>query len=467
MRSKAKHALASAAEQFSLRLFRSPDLQSITRLALDRTGAWHHRECPLKAPFVYSFVLAMGLFREDSICTLLARLLEMLREHDPEITPRAVTPEALCKARERLGAAPLKEGFELSTSQVCPPRWFRGLRVYALDGTKTEIQDTPLNEREFGRPGASRGRAAFPQVLLLGLVDVRTHRLKAGSVHPCSTPERDASLALLDKLGGLDLLLLDRGYAAAWYFYELDQRGIPFVVRCKTGSKLRKIAQLKDGSWLVEGKGDPPTSKSLRGRWNGPRTVRFTLRMIEYRVGDSPEIRVLTSLMDPDLYPALEIAKLYAQRWEGELVFDELKNHLATVTHGSLRTLFRSKTPEGVLQEVYGLFLTYNLVRETMVQAGHHHGLDPLHISFVGAVRCIRRSLDRIDRAPASRQLELFHQLLEDIAHHVLNRPRRNVAYARKKKRKMENFGVKKAHHKAEPRTRTPVLLTYLEPMVA
>lgn len=465
--SRIRHVFARAVDRFSLRLFRSPDLEQIARLALDRTGAWHQRECPLKAPFVFSFVLAMSLFREDSLRALLDRLLEMLREHEPEITPRAVTPEALCKARERLGEAPLREGFALSALRVQPPPWCRGLRVYSLDGTKADIPDTPLNEREFGRPGASRGRSAFPQTLLLGLVDVQSHRLKAASTHPGAMPERDASLPLLEGLGKEDLLLLDRGYFAAWYFHELDRRGIPFVVRSKMGSKIRKVFQLKDGSWLVEGEGHAPASKALRDRWDGPRKVRYTLRMIEYRIGESPEIRILTSLLDPDRFPALELAKLYAQRWEGELVFDEIKNHLATVTHGSLRTLFRSKTPAGVVQEAFGLFLTFNLVRETMVQAGRRKNLDPLRISFVGALKCIRRSLPRIDRAPRRQHPKLFLQLLDDIAHQLLPQVRRDLAYPRKKKRKMENVGVKKPHHKAEPRSRTPVILSDPLPLVA
>lgn len=462
-----KHAMARAAEKFSLRLFRSPDLEHITRTALDATGAWQQRECPLKANLVFSCVVAMNLFRDDSLRNLLARVLEMLRERHPEVSLRAVQPEALCKARERLGVAPLRTAFELTAARVRPRCWFRGLRVYALDGTKADLADTPRNEAEFGRPGASRGRAAFPQALLLGLVDVRTHRLRAACIQPGRMPERDASLPLLERLGKRDLLLLDRGYAAAWYFHELDRRDIKFVVRCKTGWKPKKIAQLKDGSWLVEGQGGAPGSKSLRDDWDGPRTVRYTLRMIEYRVGDSPEIRILTNLLDPDIYPALELAALYADRWEGELVFDELKNHLATVTHGGLHTLFRSKTPAGVYQEAYGLLLTYNLIRETMVQAARRRRTEPLHISFVGAVQCIRRALPRVQRLLGRHRRAAFEQLLEDIADQVISRPRRPVAYPRKKKRKMANFGVKHPHHKAEPRSRVPRILTDVEPLVA
>jgi hypothetical protein len=455
-----KQTLARATEKFALRLFRSPRLRHITRLSLDRTGSWHQRECPLKAPFVFSFVVAMGLFRNDSLRILLKRLLEMERERRPGLCPRAVTPEAICKARKRLRSEPLREGFEITTRKVRPRCWFGGLRVYALDGTKADMPDTPSNEAAFGRPPSSRGHSAFPQALLLGLVDVATHRLKGASIHPGAMDERAASLPLLERLGQRDLLLLDRGYAAAWYFHELDQREIPFVVRSKTGWKPRRLHQLRDGSWMVEGRGDPPKSKSLRGRWSGPRKVRYCLRMIEYRVGESPVIRLLTNLLDPDAYPADRIATLYAQRWEGELVFDEIKNHLATVTHGKLRTIFRSKSPGGVEQEAWGLLLSYNLVRETMLQAARRQKLDPLHLSFVGSVGCIRRTLPRIHRAPTRRHRELFLQLLGDIASELIPRPRREVAYPRKKKRKMSNFGVKKPHHKAEPRTKEVLILT-------
>ena len=165
--SKVRRSLAHATDRFALRLFRNPDLARITRLSLDRAGAWHQRECPLKAPFVFSFVLAMGLFRDESLRTLLTRLLEMLRERHPGVSPRAVTPEAVCKARKRLGVEALREGFRLTTERVRPRCSFHGLRVYALDGTKADLPDTPRNEAFFGRPGSSRGR-------LRGLTHTRT-----------------------------------------------------------------------------------------------------------------------------------------------------------------------------------------------------------------------------------------------------------------------------------------------------
>lgn len=457
-----KQELAQAAENFSLRVFSNPGLQKISHQALDDTGAWNQRRCPLPAQFVFTFVVVMNLFRDVSLKNLLEAVLELLRERSPGVTPQAVSPEALCKAKERLGVAPLKRGFEIVAAKIRPRCWFHGLRVYALDGTKADLPDTPRNEGEFGRPGASRGRSAFPQALLLALVDVQTHRVKATTINPCRMDERAASLPLLEQLGKRDLLLLDRGYAAAWYYYELDQRQIPFLVRCKTGSKPRRLHQLADGSWMVEVKGDAPNSAALREGWQGPRRVRNTLRMIEYRVGNSPIIRVLTNLLDPVKYPAHVLARLYANRWEGELVFDELKNHLATVTHGTMRTLFRSKRPEMVRQEAYGLLLAYNLVRETMTQAARRRDEDPLRLSFIGTLRCIRRTIHRAQSVSKKRLPYLLDQLLSDVSEQRLASERRDVAYPRKKKQKMSNFGVKQPHHKAEPRTREPQIVTDL-----
>lgn len=460
-----KHALAEVAKNFSLQIFQHPDLRTITAEALDRSGRREQRRCPLSAELVFTFVLLMGLHRAESLRTLLTRLLEMLRERDPDLRLNAVSPEAVCHARARLGPEAHRIAFELTTEKVRPPCWIGGYRVYALDGTKADLADTTRNEAEFGRPGASRGRAAFPQALLLALVDVRTHRLKGASIHPCWMPERDASLPLLDRLGKRDLLLLDRGYDAAWYYYELEHRQIPFLARCKAGRKIRRLHQLKDGSWLVEVRGERPGSRHLKDTWKGPRSFRLTLRMIEYKVGDSPEIRLLTNVLDIDACPALAMAELYAYRWEGELVFDQLKNHFATVTHGTLRTLFRSKRPAGVRQEAWALFLTYNLVRETMHQAACSQKEDPRMISFVATVEIIRRALPRIERAPRRHQRLLFSQLLDDIADQKISRPRRSEANPRKVKRKMSNFGVKLAHHKTEPRCRRPQILTELEPL--
>ena len=125
----------------------------------------------------------------------------------------------------------------------------------------------------------------------------------------------------------------------------------------------------------------------------------LTLRMIEYKIGENERVRILTDLIDPIAYPARELAVLYHSRWEIELSYDELKTHLATVSHGTLHTVFRSKTPDGVRQEAYGLFVAYNLIRALMQEAGEKYDIPPLEISFVETLHVVRNAIPDFERA--------------------------------------------------------------------
>jgi len=157
-------------------------------------------------------------------------------------------------------------------------------------------------------------------------------------------------------------------------------------------------------------------------------------------------------LLNPEVYPALELANLYHQRWENELSHDELKTHLVTVNHGTLDTDFRSKTPDSVLQEAYGMLIAYNLIRGLMVEAGALHHISPLQISFVGTLEVIKSSMPQFEAASLLRQAFLTKRLLNDIAESLIDRPRRKRVYPRKVKVKMSSYHLKRPGDKGERR---------------
>jgi hypothetical protein len=450
--SRINHPLARAAEEFGLRLFGTPRFDSLAEAALNRTGRWHQRECLLKAPFVFGYVLLMNIFRDKSLARLLLFLLAKLRETYPDLCLDDVTPEAMCKAKERLGPEPLEEAFKAQAAAIDPPRWFHGLRVWSLDGTKLSILDTPQNEAVYGRPGASRGRSGFPQALLVTLLDVRSHLVRGAYLGHCRMAERSATLSLLEGLGEQDLLLLDRGFPAVWFFLELEERKIPFVVRMPAGWKAKERAALGPGEWLVEVEGQPPSNPELRSRRAWPKTMRLTLRMIEYRVDGGDPVRLLSNVMDSRRIKAREIAEIYRMRWESEISFDEIKSHLATVRHAGVKTAFRSKSPDGVRQEAFGLLVAYNLIRQVMADAADRHQIPVLEISFVDTLELIGQTIPVLKAASEEQQKLLYERLLDDIATRRLRRPRRKEVWPRKVKVKMSNFGVKRSFHKAEPR---------------
>ena len=170
------------------------------------------------------------------------------------------------------------------------------------------------------------------------------------------------------------------------------------------------------------------------------------VRVIEYRIRGFERVRLVTSLLDPSI-PPLDLVLEYHRRWEIELALDELKTHQSSTAVGTLKTIFRSRTPRNVMQEAYALFAAYNLVRSTIADAAQRHRLAPDKISFVGSLRAISLMVPRMRGAPSHRLLALYDQLLLDIAEALIDRPRRGRQYPRVVRVKMSNFKLKRPHH--------------------
>lgn len=448
--------LANATEQFCLKMFEGTEMKDITEKALDKTGKWHKRECPLKAPFVIWFVVVLAIFRSKSIEEVMKELMRMLREKEPDLPQTPVTAEATIHARERLGVEPLQEVFELTAAQNQPEPTFHGLRVWGIDGVDFTLQDTAKNVEFFGRPGASRGVAAFPKMKAVALVSANTHQIRDCVFAPYKASERVLAEKLLKHLGSADLLLEDRGFPSISLLERYLQTGFHFLVRINANWKPKILKNLGPGDNLVEVSGKLSTDKYKRNRKGKKRqvwrTIKLKLRLIEYRIGDKELVRLVTDLLDPEVYPALELAIFYHQRWENELSYDELKTHLVTVNNGTLDTDFRSKTPVGVLQEAYGMLIAYNLIRGLMVEAAALRQISPLEISFVGTLEVIKSTIPQFEAASLLRYPYLTRRLLNDIAESLIDRPRRKRIYPRKVKVKMSNFHLKRPSDKGERR---------------
>lgn len=438
--------LADLPDDFKLGIF-GPEVEPLLRESLDETGRWHQRRCQLTAPLMMWFVPALMLFRDRSIPDVLKTLVSALRHQWPDLNLKQVTPEALCHARARLGVEPMKALYEKTARTIKPPPTFHGLRMWSMDGVQFLLQDTSANEEEFGRPSTPRGRAAFPQIQGILLVSTHTHEVRDAQFDPCKQAERPGAEALLRSLGPDDLVAVDQGFAAGWLFESFQRAGVHVLSRIPGHWKPRLLERLGPGDYLVEMKTQAPSPEERR---QGKKSVRrkMRLRMIEYRVGRGPWIRLLTDLRDPERYPARELAALYHERWESEVVHDEMKSHLASVPTGTVIVPFRSKSPDGVLQEAYGLLVAYNLVRALMLQAAEEHGFAPREISFVETLRVLRLGLPRFQGATEAERRQLRMQLLRDIADCRLSRPRRPRSYPRGVKIKMSNYRLKKPKDK-------------------
>ena len=383
--------------------------------ALAESGRASIRERLLPARFIVWFVILPGLFRRASYANLLEKLAgtwwtsRRWRRSKPPCTC------AVAKARDRLGVEPVRRLFERSAEAWLDES--AGLclgsgRVYALDGTTCKPPDTAENRSYWGKPGASRGTAAYPQLRLVSLMDVGTRLVKAFRDGPYRTGEMTLARELLSAVGKGDVVLLDRDFPAYDFLWDLHAgREADFVVRMKKSMKRRVLRELSAGDAIVE----VEIPRHLRRkRPDMPR--RWILREVAYRVqGEEEEIRLLRTLLDDYIVPKEALAEGYGRRWEEETSIDEMKMHLCKCSTITEPVLFRSRTPERVEQQLYGLMIAYNAARRTMLKAAVTEGVSPLRVSFTAALERIREAVQDMMRMPTPQLPQRYKLMLEAI----------------------------------------------------
>jgi hypothetical protein len=423
---------------------------------LAATGRTEQRSRLLPARLVVYYVLALALFSQASYEEVMRNLVEGLAwESGWRKRWRVPSKSAIFQARARLGSEPLAALFDrgcvpLATADT-PGASYRGWRLVGMDGTCVDVADTAENDAAFGRPGSGRGEGvgAFPQVRLVGLAECGTHAMFAVAMGAYRTAEVTLARELLAALEPAMLCLADRGFTAHPLFSAFAATGADLLWRAKANAVLPALERYDDGSYRSE----LVASDDKRTRVNV-----LPVRVIEYRVDDDgrPQAdqiryRLLTTIADPDAAPAAELAALYAQRWEFETTLDELKTH-----QRGPRVVLRSKTPDGVRQEIWGYLCVHYAIRALMTTAAADRGVDPDRVSFTRTLRAARRSV-RAGLGAAARALTVaLPAIIAEICHELLP-PRRLRAAARVVKRKMSNYGVKRAGHRNWPRpTRRP-----------
>jgi hypothetical protein len=355
--------------------------------ALEQTKRQSQRVRDLPAEAVAYYVMALGLLMAVSTDEVLRVLMEGMRWLQGESPGRVPSRAAISKARQRLGAEPLER---LWQDQACPlaspetpGAFYRGWRLVALDGSTLDVPDTAANRKYFGKPGASRGQTAFPQLRLVGLVETGTHAFFGAAMGRSNTSEHELAKEVIPALKPGMLCLADRLFSTFPLWQQAAATGAALVWRARSQMLLPRHENLVDGSYLTC---LYPSAKDRRLQRHG-----LLVRVIEYRLADHPRgetYRLITNLLDAQAYPAAELAALYPERWEMEGAFDELKTHL----RGG-RVVLRSKTPELIRQEFYGLLLAHRAVRILMFQSAKQQKLDPDRVSFTHAIRVIRRKL--------------------------------------------------------------------------
>ena len=393
---KALPAKVDVAHLISAGVLASVYPRALIEEVLADTGRASQRERRLPAPAVVYYVMALALWREaplEEVLRVVCEGLQWLGGGKSEAVQ--ASKSAISQARTRLGPEVMRQLADRVLRPLAGPgapgAWYRGLRVMALDGSCMDVADEAANAKFFGYPGASRGQTAFPQARLLGLVECGTHAVVAASIAPYKCSEQAMAAPLLGaKLRADMLMLADRNFYGFKLWQAACATGARLAWRVKSNLLLPVQRMLPDGSYL-----SVVFDSEDRARRAGQ-----TVRVIDYTLKDSAtpvqgSYRLVTNILEPEAAPALELAALYHERWEIESVFDEFKTHLRANS-----TVLRSKTPELVQQELWGLLLAHFAIRQLMTQAAWPHGLDTDRLSFTHAVRVIKRKMPQAAAVP-------------------------------------------------------------------
>lgn len=368
----------------------TPEVVDAAVAAADR-GEVRSRLLPARV--VVYYVLAMCLFSGqgyEEVMRLLVGGLEWIGRWRRAWTVPSTA--AIAKARARLGPEPLRGLFDTVARPVATEAtrgaWYRGLRLVAIDGAMLDVPDTAENEERFGRAGSGRGegRGAFPQVRLVGLGECGTHAIFAVAMDSFATAEKTLAERILPALRPGMLALADRGFLGIDLWRQAAATGADLLWRASASFTLPVLEVLSDGSYLS--RLTPATTAARRGG-----TAAVTVRVVEYTIddGNAPDgeqYRLVTTLLDPHDASAAELAELYAQRWEFETALDEIKTH-----QRGAKVVLRSKYPDGVEQEVWGVLLVHWAIRDLIHTAALDADVDPDRVSFIRTLRLARRSV--------------------------------------------------------------------------
>lgn len=366
-----------------------------------KRGSVRQRDLP--AHVVVYYVIALALYMRSSYREVLRCLLEGVQWlMEPSARVKVAGKSGISQARRRLGSAPMKALYDSVVQPVATAEtqgaWYRQWRLVSLDGSTLDVADTADNEKEFGRPGASRGASAYPKIRFVGLLENGTHVLFGARMADYATDELKLAEEVLPALRRGMLCLADRFFPSYKLWQKASKTGAELLWRTRQNARLDVERRFRDGSYLSR---IYASTSDRRNRRND-----IAVRVIDYRlkgVADTePMYRLITTIVDPKQAPARELAALYHERWEIETTFDELKTHLR-----GAQIVLRSKTPELVRQEFFGLLMAHFAIRGLMHEAALKAGEDPDRISFVHSTRVVQRRMARFVAIPPSGQESL------------------------------------------------------------
>lgn len=389
------------------------------------------RRLPLEM-MVWSIV-GMSMFRHLPMSDVVNQLDIMLPGKRPFVAPSAVV-----QARQRLGSDVVKRIFEQTQKlwhDTTPSPDFCGLKILGVDGVVWRTPDTKENEEAFGKLHNDKRESAYPQIRMVCQMELTSHLLTASAFDKVATNEMRLAADLIPSTPDNSLTLFDKGFYSLGLLNQWKNTGIErhWLIPLKKGTQFEVVRKLSARDQIIRLK----TTPQARKKWDGlPATIeaRLVKRLIKGK-----SYSILTSMTDPLRYPVANIADLYAHRWEIELGFREMKQYMLR----NLLTL-RSKKPEMIKQELWGVLLSYNLIRFQMAKMAHSlKGVMPYQLSFNRASAYIIHELTMLPFVSPGKIPKVVNSLL-DMAEAFVLPERRERSYPRVVKVRPKRYAERK-----------------------
>ncbi len=435
-------------EQVDMSLLEAVYPKELIERCVQQSEPWNTKERRVRLSTALSlvlFVIAMALWSRRNQCQVWKSLVGVLSDLHPAEPNSSISASGLSGRRSVLGSQCVQAVFQercqlLATPEQMPSAFYGRYRLIAIDGTLFHVADTKANAAAFGRSSNQYGPGAYPQVKCVLLAECGSHAVVGLQLDRYDVSEVHGAYRLLSQLGPDMVLLVDAGLISGAFIEQVRERRAHLLGALEAGAweHPKRARRLVDGSVLAWV--EPPGGsvyRQQRGMW-----VRIiSYRITDARLGEPGKVyRLVTTLLNPRVAPALSLLNLYHERWEIELVIDEIKTH-----ERAQRKVLRSKTPEGVRQELSGIYLAHYAVRALLAQAAIEATLDPDRLSFTGGLFELTEMLTfalTVVSEPHVGQLQT--RLRHKLARHVL--PPRRLRINRRE--------IKQIYHKYKPKKR-------------
>jgi hypothetical protein len=420
--------------------------------ALAERGVRDKKPGALPAGFMVRFTLALALFQQDSYDDVAEHMVGGI----PELSGDIPNKSSFTRARRRLGPQVLETLFRKPAGPLAPPdlegSFYRGMRIAAVDGFVLDAPQTEANRHRLGGPKDARGQnAGYPRVRVVTLTETGTHAQIDAAVDGFCRGEPELAIELAPSAAGM-LVIMDRGFPGVALWRAYTGAGARLLIRARSCVATRPIEHLPDGTYLAR--------MNLAGQKRAA-PGHVVLRVVEYQVDGGEVIRLLTDMLDPEVFPAAELAALYGERWEAESSYRQVK----TFQRGPQQVL-RSADPELVLQEVWAHPVVHHCLTRIVMELAAGQGLDPDRISFLKVLKHVRRSVIARTATTTAKMKAFMSMLAAKVRRKLDSGPRRPRVADRLLKRPDSKYSFRTKGQLRRPTRSAPTRAITLHPAI-